>query len=149
MAGNLAQLLLLAHGAATDCKRSDDGEARPLRVPDEQLASNSLAVSRGRPHQTAIELIPHTTSKSLISGDVMEESIENISAVQSLGASKKEIERFSDASEESYRRHRHTALFDALISMVWLRSSTEALLPSRKSAVEADFGKAAHPLGVA
>ena len=50
--------------------------------------------------------------------NVMEESIENISAVQSLGASKKEIERFSDASEESYRRHRHTALFDALISMV-------------------------------
>ena len=41
--------------------------------------------------------------------NTMEESIENISAVQSLGASKKEIERFSDASEESYRRHRHTA----------------------------------------
>ena len=50
--------------------------------------------------------------------NTMEESIENISAVQSLGGSKKEAQRFSDASEESYRRHRHTALFDALISMV-------------------------------
>ena len=48
----------------------------------------------------------------------MEESIENISVVQSLGGSDKETERFSKASEESYRRHRHTALLDAFISLV-------------------------------
>jgi len=50
--------------------------------------------------------------------NTMEESIENISVVQSLGGSDKETERFSKASEESYRRHRHTALLDAFISLV-------------------------------
>lgn len=44
----------------------------------------------------------------------MEESIDNIGAVQSLGGIQVEAEKFADKSEESYRRYRQTFMIDLI-----------------------------------
>lgn len=46
----------------------------------------------------------------------MEESIDNIAAVQSLGGMQREASRFENSSAESYKRHRLTVLLDVLLS---------------------------------
>lgn len=43
--------------------------------------------------------------------NTMEESIDNISAVQSLGGMQREVGRFEEKSAESFRRHRHVIFF--------------------------------------
>jgi ABC-type multidrug transport system fused ATPase/permease subunit len=48
----------------------------------------------------------------------MEEGIDNIGAVQSLGAGKKEVERFDAKSSESFRRYRHTVFLFGLIRLI-------------------------------
>ncbi|MGI9322418.1 MAG: ABC transporter ATP-binding protein [Pseudomonadales bacterium] len=44
----------------------------------------------------------------------MEESIDNIGAVQSLGGMQVESEKFSDKSDESFKRHRYTLMVDLI-----------------------------------
>jgi ABC-type multidrug transport system fused ATPase/permease subunit len=44
----------------------------------------------------------------------MEESIDNISAVQSLGGMQAESEKFADKSVESFKRHRYTLMIDLI-----------------------------------
>ena len=47
----------------------------------------------------------------------MEEGIDNIAAVQSLGGMQKEVKRFEANSSESYRRFRHTIVVEGLIKI--------------------------------
>jgi ABC-type multidrug transport system fused ATPase/permease subunit len=47
----------------------------------------------------------------------MEEGIDNIAAVQSLGGMQKEVKRFEANSSESYRRFRHTIFVEGLIKI--------------------------------
>ena len=48
----------------------------------------------------------------------MEESVDNIAAVQALGGMQEESNRFGDKSSESFRRHRHTIFVDGLIRVI-------------------------------
>ncbi len=48
----------------------------------------------------------------------MEESLENIAAVQALGGSDKESVRFENSSEESYWRHRLTVALDMILKVI-------------------------------
>ena len=51
----------------------------------------------------------------------IEENIENISAVQSLGGMQRESKRFAEGSAESFRRHRHVTFFNyGLVSFGFL-----------------------------
>ena len=49
----------------------------------------------------------------------IEEGMSNVLAVQSLGGNKREAKRFSDASEESFRRFRSEAFIKLLTGLVW------------------------------
>ena len=62
----------------------------------------------------------HQTSRAAGAASVnsMEEGMDNIAAVQALGAMQKETERFNTKSEEAFRRHRHTVLLDAAITVI-------------------------------
>jgi len=57
----------------------------------------------------------------------MEESVDNIGAVQSLGGAEKEAERFQARSEESYRRHRHTVILAAVVKIMAYTCATAAM----------------------
>jgi len=57
----------------------------------------------------------------------MEESVDNIGAVQSLGGSEKEAERFQAKSEESYRRYRHTVILAAVVKIIAYTCATVAM----------------------
>ena len=57
----------------------------------------------------------------------MEESIDNVAAVQSLGGSHKEAERFKDKSDESYRRHRHTVLIEGIVRVISYSCATAVM----------------------
>lgn len=57
----------------------------------------------------------------------MEESVDNVAAVQSLGGMKKEATRFADRSKESFRRFRHTVFVNGLIKVVSYCSATAVL----------------------
>ncbi len=51
----------------------------------------------------------------------MEESIDNMSAVQSLGGGRREVEKFESKSNESFRRYRHTVFVYGLIRVItWI-----------------------------
>jgi ABC-type multidrug transport system fused ATPase/permease subunit len=60
-------------------------------------------------------LARNISQKSRSSGaattNTMEENIENMSAVQSLGGADKEADKFGDKSRESFKRHRHVIMF--------------------------------------
>jgi ABC-type multidrug transport system fused ATPase/permease subunit len=58
----------------------------------------------------------------------MEESIDNIGAVQSLGGSEKEAQRFKGRSEESYRRHRHTVIIAGVVRIISYSCVTAAMV---------------------
>lgn len=58
----------------------------------------------------------------------IEESIDNIGAVQSLGGAGSEAERFKDKSQESYRRHRHTVLLNSVVRVISYSCSAAALV---------------------
>lgn len=48
----------------------------------------------------------------------MEESVDNIAAVQSLGGMQKETKKFADKSSESFRRYRHTVFVAGIVKVV-------------------------------
>ena len=48
----------------------------------------------------------------------MEESVDNIAAVQSLGGMQKETKKFADKSSESFRRYRHTVFIAGIVQVV-------------------------------
>ncbi len=56
----------------------------------------------------------------------VEESVDNIDVVQSLGGMARETERFADRSEESFRRHRHVVLLDVGLYVLGLGCTTVA-----------------------
>ncbi len=64
-----------------------------------------------RLHQTNRAAGSSTTNR-------MEEGIDNVAAVQSLGGMHREAQRFGASSSESYRRHRLTVLLDLFLSIV-------------------------------
>ena len=57
----------------------------------------------------------------------IEESIENVDAVQSLGGSTKEAERFESDSKESYRRFLKTELLAAIVKIIAYSCATVSL----------------------
>ena len=89
-------------------------------VPLTLLLTAPLSGIARRVHQASRAAGAATTNS-------MEEGIDNIAAVQSLGGSAKETERFSDKSEESYRRFRHTALIGAVVKVISYSSVTAAM----------------------
>lgn len=48
----------------------------------------------------------------------MEESVDNIAAVQSLGGMQKETKKFADKSSESFRRYRHTVFIAGIVKVI-------------------------------
>ncbi|MGI9271346.1 MAG: ABC transporter ATP-binding protein [Woeseiaceae bacterium] len=50
--------------------------------------------------------------------NTMEESVDNIAAVQSLGGMQKETKKFADKSSESFRRYRHTVFIAGIVKVV-------------------------------
>ena len=58
----------------------------------------------------------------------MEEGIDNIAAVQALGGTDRERERFAADSNESFRRHRHTVFLDGIVRIVSYLSAIAAMM---------------------
>lgn len=56
--------------------------------------------------------------------NTMEESIDNVAAVQALGGTQQEASRFAARSRESFRRFRHTVFVDGLIKIVTYTAAT-------------------------
>ena len=83
-------------------------------VPLTLVLTAPLAGFARRVHQASRAAGAATTNS-------MEEGIDNIGAVQSLGAGKKEVERFDAKSSESFRRYRHTVFVFGLIRLItWI-----------------------------
>ena len=57
----------------------------------------------------------------------VEESIDNIKAVQSLGGSEADTRVFDEKSSESFKRHRHTVLIDGVVKILTAFCTTGAL----------------------
>lgn len=83
-------------------------------VPLTLILTAPLAGFARRVHQASRAAGAATTNS-------MEEGIDNIGAVQSLGAGNKEVERFEAKSRESFRRFRHTVFVFGIIRLVtWM-----------------------------
>lgn len=83
-------------------------------VPLTLLLTAPLSGFARRVHQASRAAGAATTNS-------MEEGVDNIGAVQSLGASNKEVERFEEKSNESFRRFRHTVFVFGVIRLItWL-----------------------------
>lgn len=80
-------------------------------VPLALLFSAPLSGFARRVHQASRAAGSATTNS-------MEEGIDNIAAVQSLGGIQKETERFEARSGESFRRYRHTVFVNGLIRII-------------------------------
>ena len=79
-------------------------------VPMTLLFTLPMSAFARRVHQASRAAGAATTNS-------MEESVDNIAAVQSLGGTQKEASRFAEKSRESFRRFRHTVFVNGLIKI--------------------------------
>jgi len=57
----------------------------------------------------------------------IEENVDNIAAVQSLGGTEREAQRFGEKSDESYRRFRHTVFLSGVVRVISYSCATAAM----------------------
>jgi len=89
-------------------------------VPLILLVTAPLSKIARRVHQASRAAGSATTNS-------MEESIDNIGAVQSLGGTEQEAQRFGKKSEESYRRFRHTVFIASAVRVISYSCVTVAM----------------------
>ena len=88
-------------------------------VPAILLVTAPLSRIARRLHQASRAAGSSTTNS-------IEESIDNIRAVQSLGGGESDAQNFDDKSAESFRRHRHTVFLDAVAQVASYLCATAA-----------------------
>ena len=119
-------LLILSTGLSIYLMGYSYGQAAPeliwvaaCVVPAILLVTAPLSRIARRLHQASRAAGSSTTNS-------IEESIDNIRAVQSLGGGESDAQNFDDKSAESFRRHRHTVLLDAVAQVASYLCATAA-----------------------